>query len=103
MNRLTKWNDRTEQVQLKDWDSDYWKDFMASLDTVEWLEFYSAIDKLAGYEDLEEQGKITKIVRCKDCDIPHNKWTGCPKLNGLVTSPDFYCAFGRPKITKDIL
>ena len=103
MDRLTRWNDRTEQAKLKDWDEDYWKDFMFNLDTVDWLGIYGAIDKLAEYEDLEEQGKITKVVRCRDCDVPHNKWTGCPKLSGLVTPPDFYCAFGRPKITEDIL
>ena len=44
-----------------------------------------------------------KIVRCKDCSVPHNKYTGCPKLNGLVTLPDFYCGWGVPKITEDIL
>ena len=38
-----------------------------------------------------------KIVRCKDCAVPHNKYTGCPKLNGLVTPPDFYCPFGERK------
>ena len=38
-----------------------------------------------------------EIVRCRNCNVPHNKWTGCPKLNGLVTSPDFYCAFGERK------
>ena len=37
---------------------------------------------------------VVKIVRCKDCAVPHNKWTGCPKLNGLVTHPDFYCGYG---------
>ena len=37
---------------------------------------------------------VTEVVRCKDCKVPHNKWTGCPKLGGLVTPPDFYCAFG---------
>ena len=58
----------------------------------------AAIDKLGRYEDLEEQGTNTVVVRCKDCDIPHNKWTGCPKLGGLVTPPDFYCAFGNPKV-----
>ena len=35
-----------------------------------------------------------EVVRCEDCDVPHNKWTGCPMLNGLVTPPDFYCGFG---------
>ena len=53
--------------------------------------------------DEEEQCEIIKVIRCKDCDVPHNKWTGCPKLNGLVTPPNFYCAFGRPKIIEDIL
>lgn len=48
-------------------------------------------------------GNYIKIVRCRDCDIPHNKHTGCPKLGGLVTQPNFYCAFGVPKITEDIL
>ena len=38
-----------------------------------------------------------EIVRCKYCAVPHNKYTGCPKLNGLVTPPDFYCPFGERK------
>ena len=37
---------------------------------------------------------VVEVVRCKDCAVPHNRWTGCPKLNGLVTSPDFYCSYG---------
>ena len=37
---------------------------------------------------------VVDVVRCKDCAVPHNQWTGCPKLNGLVTSPDFYCSYG---------
>ena len=38
-----------------------------------------------------------EAVRCKDCAVPHNKYTGCPKLNGLVTPPDFFCPFGEQK------
>ena len=38
-----------------------------------------------------------EIVRCGDCAVPHNKYTGCPELNGLVTPPDFYCPFGKRK------
>ena len=38
-----------------------------------------------------------EVVRCRDCAVPHNKYTGCPKLNGLVTTPDFYCPFGKRK------
>ena len=37
---------------------------------------------------------VAEVVRCKDCAVPHNQWTGCPKLNGLVTPPDFYCSYG---------
>ena len=37
---------------------------------------------------------VVEVVRCKDCAVPHNRWTGCPKLNGLVTPPDFYCSYG---------
>ena len=40
---------------------------------------------------------VVKVVRCKDCDVPHNKWAGCPYLNGLIPPPDFYCAKGTPK------
>lgn len=37
---------------------------------------------------------VVEVVRCKDCAVPHNRWTGCPKLNGLVTHPEFYCSYG---------
>lgn len=38
---------------------------------------------------------VREVVTCAECSIPHNKYTGCPKLNGLVTPTDFFCAFGR--------
>ena len=41
-----------------------------------------------------ETSDVVQVVRCKDCAIPHNRWTGCPKLNGLVTAPNFYCSYG---------
>lgn len=41
-----------------------------------------------------EAADVIQVVRCKDCAIPHNRWTGCPKLNGLVTPPNFYCSYG---------
>ena len=37
---------------------------------------------------------VVSVVRCKDCAVPHNKYTGCPELNGLIPPPDFYCAAG---------
>ena len=40
---------------------------------------------------------VVEVVRCKDCYVPHNKWLGCPHLNGLIPPPDFYCAKGTPK------
>ena len=41
-----------------------------------------------------EAADVIQVVRCKDCAIPHNRWTGCPKLNGLITPPNFYCGYG---------
>lgn len=38
-----------------------------------------------------------KVVRCWECEVPHNKYTGCPMLNGLVSTPAFYCPFGERK------
>jgi len=37
---------------------------------------------------------VIPVVRCNNCAVPHNKWLGCPNLNGLVPPPDFYCAYG---------
>ena len=41
-----------------------------------------------------ETADVVQVVWCKDCAVPHNRWTGCPKLNGFVTPPDFYCGYG---------
>ena len=54
------------------------------IDVVEFLNDMPAVDAVP-------------VVRCKDCAVPHNKYTGCPELNGLVTPPDFYCPFGERK------
>lgn len=54
--------------------------------------FYPAIVK----SSIESAPAVdaVEVVRCRECEIPHNKYTGCPKLNGLVTPPDFYCSYG---------
>ena len=58
---------------------------------------------LAMYQDkivpgLREQlAKRVEVVRCKDCAVPHNKWTGCPNLNGLVPPPEHFCSYGERK------
>lgn len=40
---------------------------------------------------------VVEVVRCKDCDVPHNKRTGCPNLNGMIPPPEFFCARGERK------
>lgn len=32
--------------------------------------------------------------RCKDCAVPHNRMTGCPKMNGTIMPPDGFCSYG---------
>ena len=54
------------------------------VDVVEFLNDMPAVDAVP-------------VVRCKDCAVPHNKYTGCPRLNGLIPPPDFYCADGEKK------
>ena len=44
---------------------------------------------------------VVEVVRCKDCDVPHNRWTGCPNLNGMIPPPEFYCAKGERKQKPD--
>ena len=57
------------------------------------LNCYNA-DWIVSFIDALPTADVVEVVRCKDCTVPHNRWTGCPKLNGLVTSPDFYCGYG---------
>lgn len=42
---------------------------------------------------------VVEVVRCKDCDVTHNSWTGCPNFNGMIPPPEFFCAKGvrKPK------
>ena len=49
--------------------------------------------------DAHIEDDVMEVVRCKDCDVPHNKWTGCPNLNGMIPPPEFFCAKGvrKPK------
>ena len=57
------------------------------------LNCYNA-DWIVSFLEAQPTADVVRVVRCKDCAVPHNQWTGCPKLNGLVTSPDFYCSCG---------
>ena len=49
--------------------------------------------------DMQPTADVVEVVRCKDCDVPHNIWTGCPNLNGMIPPPEFFCAKGvrKPK------
>lgn len=56
---------------------------------------YAEADKLAHYEDLEEQGRLIEIVKCRDCE--HYNTDGCSegcgwceKLN-IGSFDDAYC------------
>ena len=37
---------------------------------------------------------VVEVVRCKDCVIPHNRFTGCPRAGGRIVPAAFYCADG---------
>ena len=45
----------------------------------------------------KNKADFVEVVRCFECDVPHNKFTGCPKLNGLIPPPNYYCAGGERK------
>ena len=49
----------------------------------------------------EPTADVVEVVRCKDCDVPHNRWTGCPYMNGLVPPADHFCSYGKRKERED--
>ena len=71
MERLTKWNDKTEGAELISWNEEEWKDFMGSLDVPICTELSHAVEKLAEYEDLEEQGLLLRLP-CKVGDTVYS-------------------------------
>lgn len=44
-----------------------------------------------------KRADLVPVVHCKDCAVPHNRWTGCPKMNGTVMPPDGFCSYGEPR------
>ena len=48
-------------------------------------------------DHFKNKDDFVEVVHCRDCDVPHNKFTGCPKLNGLIPPPNYYCAGGERK------
>lgn len=47
----------------------------------------------------EPTADVVEVVKCKDCGVPHNKWTGCPNMNGLIPPPNHFCSYGDRKST----
>ena len=47
--------------------------------------------------DSQPAADVVEVVRCKDCDVPHNKWTGCPYMNGLIPPADHFCSYGEKR------
>ena len=76
MERLTVWNEQTEMAELIDWDTEEWKEFMSILDVPIQTSLSEAFDKLAHYEDLEEQGLLLKLP-CKVGDTIYSVGTRC--------------------------
>ena len=60
----------------------------------EWKTLYDLYRMCIRRINRAQVADVGQVVRCKDCAVPHNQWTGCPKLNGLITPPDFYCSYG---------
>ena len=67
------------------------------------LKYYAGKDVLDALLDCMERiskqdgADVDEVVRCNDCAIPHNRWTGCPRMNGTIMEPDDYCSYGRRK------
>lgn len=55
------------------------------------------IEDVKDWLDEQPTADAVEVIRCKDCAVPHNSWTGCPNLNGLIPPADFYCARGERK------
>lgn len=73
--------------------------------TKEVTEYLRAVfDKLAELEDLEEQGLLVRVVRCKDCKhfikVPPTGYTGC-ELHEHLMSTNGYCSWGELKESED--
>mgnify|MGYP003535382694 CR=1 FL=1 len=63
----------------------------------EWDDIPPTIEEFVRFLKKQPTVDAVEVVRCKYCAVPHNKYTGCPELNGLVTPPDFFCPFGEQK------
>ena len=61
------------------------------------LDFVLGGESVLEYAESLPAVDAVEVVRCRDCDVPHNKWTGCPHMNGLIPPADHFCSYGEPK------
>lgn len=62
-----------------------------------------AICKLAHYEDLEEQGKLVEVIRCKDCIRYGDEYVvgaGWCDEHEHLTNDDDYCSYAVAKLAE---
>ena len=80
-------------------DADMLKKFLHEDDFETPDESWRQESEFAKFIDACQTVDAAEVVRCKDCDVPHNSWTGCPNLNGMIPPPEFFCAKGvrKPK------
>lgn len=43
------------------------------------------------YEDTKACEHYVFAKNCLTCSVPHNKWTGCPKIDGKIPYPTYVC------------
>lgn len=54
--------------------------------------------ELKHYKDLEEQGRLVEVIRCKDCKFFHHGWR-CA-INSCNTYADGYCYRASAKLAE---
>lgn len=55
------------------------------------------IGKIIDHIEAMPAADVVEVVRCKDCAVPHNRFTDCPKLNGLIPPDNHFCGYGKRK------
>ena len=64
---------------------------------------YAEADKLAHYEDLEEQGRLVKVIRCKDCIRYSDEYVvgaGWCDEHEHLTNDDDYCSYAVGRLSE---
>lgn len=87
-----------ERTRLLEILTDYYN--CAAVDDTKPLSVCTAADCLSIVEGWPT-ADVVEVVRCKDCAIPHNIFTGCPNLNGLIPPENHFCSYGERKEGED--